>query len=147
MPRRPLKARKIGLLLLNRLYRQEPALHQFDIDVDGFEWIDCNDNETSVLTFLRKGRTPDDIVLVACNFTPIPRPNYRVGVPRAGFWKEVLNSDATIYGGSCWGNLGGVGAAPIGAHGRPHSVTLTLPPVSAIFLKPSTTRYQPPLST
>jgi len=122
---------------LNRIYRQEPALHQFDTDVDGFEWIDCNDNETSVLTFLRKGRTPDDVVLVACNFTPIPRPNYRVGVPRAGFWKEILNSDATVYGGSGWGNLGGVEAAPIGAHGRPHSVTLTLPPLSAIFLKPA----------
>jgi 1,4-alpha-glucan branching enzyme len=122
---------------LNRLYRQEPALHQFDTDVDGFEWIDCNDNETSVLTFLRKGRTPDDVVLIACNFTPVPRPNYRVGVPRAGFWKEILNSDATVYGGSGWGNLGGVEAAPIGAHGRHHSVTLTLPPLSAIFLKPA----------
>jgi 1,4-alpha-glucan branching enzyme len=122
---------------LNRLYREQPVLHQFDNDVDGFEWIDCNDNETSVLTFIRKGRSPDDVVLVACNFTPVPRTNYRVGVPRGGFWKEILNSDATAYGGSGWGNLGGVEAAPIGAHGRPHSVTLTLPPLAVIFLKPT----------
>jgi 1,4-alpha-glucan branching enzyme len=121
---------------LNHFYRSQPALHQLDIAPEGFEWIDCNDSQASVLTFLRKGRSPDDLILVACNFTPVPRPNYRVGVPRGGYWKELLNSDATSYGGGGWGNLGGAEAAPIGVHGRPYSLNLTLPPLSIIFLKP-----------
>jgi 1,4-alpha-glucan branching enzyme len=122
---------------LNRLYREQPALHQLDNVPEGFEWVDCNDSQASVLTFLRKSRSPDDVILVACNFTPVPRLNYQVGVPRGGFWKEILNSDATIYGGSGWGNLGGVNAAPVGVHGRPYSLSLTLPPLSVIFLKPA----------
>ena len=121
---------------LNELYRREPALHQLDADPEGFEWVDCNDNESSVLTFLRKSRGPQAHVLVACNFTPVSRQNYRVGVPAGGFWKEILNSDADVYGGSGWGNLGGVEASPLGAHGRPHSLTLTLPPLAVVFLKP-----------
>jgi 1,4-alpha-glucan branching enzyme len=121
---------------LNRCYRDEPALHQLDSVPEGFEWIDCNDSEQSVLSFLRRSRSPDETILVVCNFTPVPRPNYRIGVPRGGFWKEILNSDSTQYGGSGWGNLGGVEAAPVACHGRTHCLSLTLPPLSVIFLKP-----------
>ncbi len=120
---------------LNRTYRDEPALHQLDFDPSGFEWIDCNDSEQCVISFVRRGRSPDDVVLIACNFTPIPRFNYRLGVPNGGFWKEILNSDANEYGGSGHGNMGGVGAAPIPVHGRQHSLTLTLPPLGAVFFK------------
>jgi 1,4-alpha-glucan branching enzyme len=120
---------------LNRCYRSEPALYQLDFDQAGFEWVDCNDVEHSVISFIRKGRTTGDVVLILCNFTPVPRLNYRVGVPQLGVWKELLNSDAKEYGGSGYGNLGGVEAAPIPLHGRPYSLTLTLPPLAIIFLK------------
>jgi len=120
---------------LNRLYRDESSLHERDLDPSGFEWIDCADAESSVISLLRKGKSSGDMMLVACNFTPVPRPNYRIGAPRGGFWGEVLNSDAANYGGSGWGNLGGVEAVPIPLHGRSHSVTLTLPPLSILFLK------------
>lgn len=120
---------------LNRLYRDEPALHERDLDPAGFEWIDCNDAESSVISLLRKGKSADEIMLAACNFTPVPRPNYRIGAPCGGFWKEVLNSDATCYGGGGWGNMGGVEAVPISLHGRSHSLTLTLPPLAAMFFK------------
>ncbi len=120
---------------LNRLYRSESALYERDRDPAGFEWIDCHDAESSVISLLRKGKSTDDLVLVAFNFTPVPRMNYRVGAPRGGYWKETLNSDAREYGGSGHGNLGGVEAAPIFLHGRPYSLTLTLPPLSAVFLK------------
>ena len=119
---------------LNRLYREEPALHEFDLDEAGFEWIAANDSEQSVISFLRKGEG-DEVVLVALNFTPLPRHNYRLGAPSAGLWEEVLNSDAADYGGSGQGNLGGVPAAPFPFHGRPASLTLTLPPLGAVFLK------------
>jgi 1,4-alpha-glucan branching enzyme len=120
---------------VNRLYRSEPALHELDCDPAGFEWIDCIDAESSVISLMRKGRSTDDIILVACNFTPMPRPNYRVGAPCGGFWREVLNSDATLYGGSGQGNFGGIEAVPIGLHGRPYSLTVTLPPLGAVFFK------------
>jgi len=120
---------------LNRFYRDTPALFELDFVPDGFEWVDCNDTEASVLAFLRKDRTRGGMVLVVCNFTPVPRENYRVGVPRGGFWHEHLNSDAIVYGGSGQGNYGGVEAAPLPAHGRFHSLTLRLPPLAAIFLK------------
>ncbi|HEX9743013.1 MAG TPA: 1,4-alpha-glucan branching protein GlgB [Nitrospiraceae bacterium] len=123
---------------LNRVYRDEPALHELDLDPSGFEWIDCNDGESSVINLLRKGKSTRDLVIVACNFTPVPRPSYRVGAPRGGYWKELLCSDATEYGGSGWGNLGGVEAVPIPLHGRSHSVTLTLPPLGIVFLKNET---------
>jgi 1,4-alpha-glucan branching enzyme len=119
---------------LNRAYRREPALFTQDFTPAGFEWIDCNDVMQSVITFLRKGRE-GELVLVACNFTPIPRYNYRAGVPRGGFWQEVLNSDAVEYGGSGQGNLGGQEAASIPCHGRPHSLNLTLPPLGVVFFK------------
>jgi 1,4-alpha-glucan branching enzyme len=121
---------------LNRLYRSEPALYQQDFQSDGFEWVDFHDWEQSIISFLRKGRDPADVVLVVCNFTPVPRRNYRVGVPRGGYWKELLNSDATLYGGGGIGNLGGAEASPLPAQGRYHSVVLDLPPLGVLFLRP-----------
>ncbi|HEY8469350.1 MAG TPA: 1,4-alpha-glucan branching protein GlgB [Longimicrobiales bacterium] len=121
---------------LNRLYRSEPALHELDFQPAGFEWVDANDAESSVLSFLRRGRSPDDVILVVCNFTPVVRYEYRVGVPRGGFWRELLNGDAKEYGGSGVGNLGGVQADAIPFHGRPFSLSLVLPPLAVIFLKP-----------
>ena len=120
---------------LNHVYRTEPTLHERDLDPSGFEWIDCNDHESSVISLLRNGKNPDEQMLVVCNFTPVPRTNYRLGVPHSGIWKELLNSDATQYGGSGWGNLGAVEAVPIPLHHRTHSVTLTLPALAAVFFK------------
>jgi 1,4-alpha-glucan branching enzyme len=120
---------------LNRLYRDETALHQLDFHPDGFEWIDCSDSQGSILNLLRKGRSTGDMVLASLNFTPVPRFNYRVGVPRGGHWRECLNSDSRDYGGTGHGNLGGVEASPISFHGRPYSLTLTLPPLGATFFK------------
>ncbi|MBM4332402.1 MAG: 1,4-alpha-glucan branching protein GlgB [Deltaproteobacteria bacterium] len=120
---------------LNRIYRDEPALHEMDFEPAGFEWIDCNDNDSSTISLLRKGRSADDLLLIVCNFTPVPRPNYRVGAPRGGFWKEILNSDAREYGGSGQGNMGGAETAPVSFHGRPYMLTLTLPPLAAVFFK------------
>ena len=120
---------------LNKLYRDESALHELDFHPDGFEWIDCSDSQGSVLSFIRKGSSAGDILLVALNFTPVPRFNYRVGVPRMGYWSEIMNSDAQEYGGSGLGNLGGVDASSIRFHGRPYSLTLTLPPLGAVFCK------------
>ncbi len=132
-------ARHEGLLRwvsdLNRIYREEPALHELDCDPAGFEWIDADDAENSALSFLRKGRSTGNRILVACNFTPVPRENYRVGAPRGGAWKEVLNSDATLYGGSGMGNMGEVDAAPVPFHGRAWSLAITLPPLAVVFLK------------
>ena len=120
---------------LNGLYRGEPALHELDFDPAGFEWIDCNDTMSSTISLLRKARSTDDRILIVCNYTPVPRHNYRVGAPNGGHWREVLNSDALEYGGSGQGNLGGVEAAPIPFHGRPYSLNLTLPPLAAVFFK------------
>jgi 1,4-alpha-glucan branching enzyme len=122
---------------LNRIYRAEPALHEYDCDLRGFEWVDCSDAEGGVLSFLRKGRDPSTAVLIVCNFTPVVRGAYRIGVPFAGFWQELLNSDATVYWGSGQGNLGGTEAEAIGHHGRPFSLSLTLPPLGVVFLKPA----------
>ena len=120
---------------LNRFYRAEPVLYEYDCDGRGFEWVDCNDDENSVLSYLRKGRVPTDLMLVVCNFTPVVRHNYRVGVPRAGFWSEVLNSDAELYGGSHQGNMGGLETSPVSQHGHFHSLNLTLPPLAVICFK------------
>ncbi|MBI4303332.1 MAG: 1,4-alpha-glucan branching protein GlgB [Chloroflexi bacterium] len=120
---------------LNQLYRNEPALHELDCGSGGFEWIDCNDADSSVLSFIRKGKSPDDFTLVVCNFTPVPRLNYRVGAPRGGFWKELLNSDARDYGGSGLGNGGGAMAMPVSNYGRPFYLDLTLPPLAVLFFK------------
>jgi 1,4-alpha-glucan branching enzyme len=122
---------------LNHLYRSEVPLYWFDNDPRGFEWVDCNDAPASVISLLRKGEAEDDCVLVVCNFTPIPRVGYRVGVPTGGYWKELLNSDAQEYGGSGMGNMGGTEALAESTHGRPFTLRLTLPPLGAIFLKKS----------
>jgi 1,4-alpha-glucan branching enzyme len=118
---------------LNHLYRQTPALYEGDCEPEGFAWVDCTDADSSVLSFLRQGESSPDLVLVVCNFTPIPRLNYRVGAPQGGVWREVLNSDARDYEGSGYGNQGGVEAAPVPHHGRPYSLTLTLPPLAVVF--------------
>jgi 1,4-alpha-glucan branching enzyme len=120
---------------MNHLYRSERALYEQDFQVEGFEWVDLHGWEASIVSFLRKGRNPDDMVLVVCNFTPLPRHNYRVGVPREGYWVELLNSDASLYGGSGQGNQGGVHSAPVQVQERYHSLTLTLPPLAMVCLK------------
>jgi len=125
---------------LNLLYRREPALHELDCEPAGFQWVDCNDAEASLVSFLRRGVTTEDLFLVVCNFTPTPRHNYRIGVPRGGVWKEVLNSDAHEYWGQGYGNFGGTEAAPFPSHGHDFSLSLTLPPLAALFLKSETTR-------
>ncbi len=120
---------------LNRVYRQEPALYELDFDAAGFQWIDCTDVDHSVVSFLRRGQTTRDLILVVANFTPETHHNYRVGAPRGGYWQELLNSDAPIYGGSGQGNLGGLEASPVPFHGQPYSLNLTLPPLAAVFFK------------
>jgi len=119
---------------LNALYRREPALFDLDFDPAGFEWVDASDSQQSTVSFLRRGRQ-DDLVLVVANFTPVVRRDFRVGVPRGGWWAEVLNSDSHHYGGSGQGNRGGVETEPVPAHGRPHSLRLTLPPLGVLYLK------------
>ena len=120
---------------LNQLYRSEPALHELDFDPAGFAWIDCDDSDSSVVSLLRKGRSTEERILAVCNFTPLVRSNYRVGIPREGFWREILNSDSWMYGGSGQGNLGGAEAQNLPCHGRPFSLQLTLPPLAAIFFR------------
>jgi 1,4-alpha-glucan branching enzyme len=119
---------------LNRLHRSEPALHRRDNEEDGFEWVEAGDAAASVLVFLRHGGGRP--VLVAVNLTPVVREAYRVGVPQAGRWVELLNGDATHYGGSGVGNLGWVAAEAVPHHGRPHSLSLNLPPLATVFLAP-----------
>ncbi|MBI4902173.1 MAG: 1,4-alpha-glucan branching protein GlgB [Acidobacteria bacterium] len=120
---------------LNTLYRAEPALHELDAEPGGFEWIDCNDSQRSILSFRRKSRRAEETLLFVCNFTPEPRPNYRIGVPEKGEYNEILNGDAPLYGGSGQGNLGGTSTSPIPMHGHPHSLNLTLPPLALIAFK------------
>ncbi len=120
---------------LNSFYRQEPALYERDFHHDGFEWVDFHDSEKSLLSFLRRGRSPEDLILVVCNFTPVPRSNYRVGVPEDGFWKEMLNSDAREYGGGGIGNFGGLEASPVSSHGKYFSLSMNVPPLGAVFFK------------
>ena len=124
---------------LNRLYAAEPALYALDTEPAGFEWIDCNDADASVVSLIRRGRATDDApadwLVTVVNWTPVVREGYRVGVPEPGYYAERLNSDADAYGGSNVGNQGGVTATDAPAHGHPYSLSLTLPPLGAIFLK------------
>ncbi len=120
---------------LNRVYRSEPALHLFDTEPRGFEWIDANDSDDSVLSFQRRSEKPEETILIVLNFTPVPRPGYRMGVPREGYWRELLNSDAESYGGSGVGNAGGVHSEHRDCHGCASSISLTLPPLGMLFLK------------
>jgi len=120
---------------LNRLYAAEPALHQVDFAWQGFEWLDANDADNSVVSFLRRGKSPNDLIVIAVNATPVVREGYLVGVPNAGYYQEVLNTDAGHYGGSNVGNAGGQYAAHNPCQGKPYSLCLTLPPLGAVFLK------------
>ena len=119
------------------MYRNHPSLYCRDLDEEGFEWIDCANHEESILVFLRKGDGAEDQMVIVLNFTPAPRFDYEIGVPEAGHWKEVLNSDAKEYGGSGIGNLGGVEAISQPLHGKPFSIKISLPPLAAIFLSRS----------
>ncbi|MGE5295221.1 MAG: 1,4-alpha-glucan branching protein GlgB [Solirubrobacterales bacterium] len=121
---------------LNHFYRNEPALYETDFHGQGFEWIDYHDADNSVITYLRKNKAGTILLAVACNFTPVPRSNYRMGVPAGGFWKEVLNSDATYYGGSGQGNMGGVEASPASFYGRfDHTLSVMLPPLGVVVFR------------
>ena len=121
---------------LNRLHTHERALHQVDFESSGFEWIEANDAAGSVLSFLRHGRDPEDFVLVVCNFTPVVREEYRVGVPRPGYYREIVNTDSKYYGGTDLGNAGGVNAEPVPWNDRPYSLKLKLPPLAVSYFKP-----------
>ncbi len=126
---------KLWVKDLNSFYKTEPAMHHLDFERRGFEWLDIKDWEKSIISFLRRGKSPDHPIIVICNFTPVLRKNYRVGVPKGGYWKEILNSDASEYGGSGQGNLGGITAEAHRFHGRDSSVSIILPPLSALFFK------------
>jgi 1,4-alpha-glucan branching enzyme len=119
---------------LNKALRNEPALHELDFAAEGFEWVDADDRANGVISFLRKSRAGDR-VLVVCNLTPVPRQNHWLGVPGSGTWHEILNSDAKPFGGAGWGNLGAVRAAPMRSHGRRFALSLTLPPLATLYLK------------
>jgi 1,4-alpha-glucan branching enzyme len=119
---------------LNRLYRSEPALFEIDFHYSGFEWVDFHDAENSVMAFLRRGEN-GAFILFCCNFTPVPRERYRFGVPEAGLYHEILNSDSEMFGGSNMGNGGIVSSQPIPSHGRPHSISITLPPLAVVAFR------------
>jgi len=121
---------------LNHLYAREPSLHDVEFEWQGFEWLEVHDADASVLAFLRRGRHPENFLAVVCNFTPVAREDYRLGVPEPGFYGEILNTDSTYYSGGDAGNIGGVRAEPIPWSGRPHSIKIKLPPLSVLYFKP-----------
>ncbi|MCX7746107.1 MAG: 1,4-alpha-glucan branching protein GlgB [Clostridia bacterium] len=121
---------------LNKLYRSEKALYEVDFHYEGFEWIDCNDSEHSIVSFFRKGKDWHDSLIFVCNFTPAVHDHYRIGVPFDAMYREVLNSDSEIYGGSNVGNCGGLKAETIPMHNRPYSLGLRIPPLAVLVLKP-----------
>jgi 1,4-alpha-glucan branching enzyme len=131
---------------LNRLYRTEPALYQVEFDDAGFEWVDISDIENSVISFLRRAADPErpeagECIVFACNFTPVPREKYIIGAPRPGFYREILNTDSALFGGSNMGNSGGITAQAQPSHGRPYKLSITLPPLAVVAFKcpPATT--------
>jgi 1,4-alpha-glucan branching enzyme len=121
---------------LNYMLRTEKALHEVDFDFHGFEWIDCHDYDDSLLSYVRRAKDPSDFLVVAHNFTPVPRAGYRLGVPENCWYDEIFNSDSRYYAGSNVGNHPGIKPEPIECHGRPYSITLNYPPLSSIVLKP-----------
>jgi len=129
--------RKLQALVreLNRLYRAYPALYQVDFNYQGFEWVDFHDWENSIIAFLRRGEDPADAILFCCNFTPVPRHRYEFGVPEAGFYEEILNTDSELFGGSNIGNGGLVSSRPLPRHNRPHSIAVTLPPLAVVAFR------------
>ena len=120
---------------LNKIVRENPALHQLDFDGNGFEWVDCMNADDSTLVYLRKGMDDAPPVLVCCNFTPVTRSDYRIGVPQAGHWKEIFNSDSEAYGGSNFGNYPGCQTTGQGEHGRPDSILANLPPLGVSIFR------------
>jgi 1,4-alpha-glucan branching enzyme len=121
---------------LNKTYLSEPALYEVDFDPRGFEWIDFRDADSSIIAFIRRAKDTDDSLVITCNFTPVPRTGYRIGVPESCFYKEILNSDSEIYWGSNMGNAGGLTSDPVPWHGKPFSINATLPPLSVVIFKP-----------
>ena len=121
---------------LNRIYRDYPALYEVDFASEGFRWIQADDSQNSVFAYLRMATNSDDFLTVVCNFTPVAREDYRIGVPRSGAYVEILNSDAAIYGGEDVGNGGEITSEPTPSHGFDHSLSLTLPPLGIVLLKP-----------
>ena len=121
---------------LNDLYRAEPALYEIDFQASGFEWIDFHDSQNSIVSFVRRANRREDYLVLVCNFTPQPHTNYRIGMPEAGLHREIFNSDAGIYGGSNMGNQGGVTSRAEEWAGWPCIVTVTLPPLAVVVLKP-----------
>ena len=126
--------------LLNHLYRREPSLWEIDRDWRGFAWIDPHDHTQSVITFLRQGETPGDYIIAVCNFTPVVRHDYRIGVPEAGEYLEIFNSDWELYGGSGQQNSGSLGSEEKPWHNQPYSLSLTLPPLAVTYFKRHATR-------
>jgi len=120
---------------LNGLYTSLPALYQMDFGWEGFEWIDFHDVDNSIVSFLRRARDPNDFLVVVANFTPVPREGYRVGVPRPGFYREILNSDAACFGGSNMGNSGGLPSDAKPWQGQPHSILIPVPPLAVLYFK------------
>ena len=120
---------------LNQLYRNEPALHELDFDSAGFEWIDFSDTDSSIISFIRRGRDPGEHIVCVFNCTPVLREGYRFGVPEHGFYREILNSDSELYWGGNMGNLGGVHSEPISWHNKPNSIAIAVPPLGALFFK------------
>ncbi len=128
---------------LNHLYRKERAMYEVDFEHTGFEWIDFSDYEHSIVSFIRKAKDADDFLVFVFNFTPVPKHNYRVAVPKEGFYEEILNSDAETYWGSNVGNYGGVQADPVWWQGRPYSLNISLPPLGALVFKLVIDRKKP----
>jgi 1,4-alpha-glucan branching enzyme len=120
---------------LNHTYQHEPSLHEIDFDYTGFQWIDCCDNENSVMSFVRRAKNPDDHTVVVTNFTPVPRLDYRIGVPNGGWYRELLNSDSSRYTGSNMGNGGGANAEYRPMHGFDYSMSITVPPLGFVLFK------------
>ena len=127
---------------LNRVYREEPALFEIDFDPTGFEWIDCHDHDDSTLSYIRRAKDPQDFLVITCNFTPVPRHGYRLGVPELCWYQEISNSDSTYYGGSNLGNASGVMAVDQPSHGRAYSIEVVLPPLAVTVFKPNSNRYR-----
>ena len=120
---------------LNRVYSAEPGLSARDFSEDGFVWLEADDQDHNVLSFLRQGETPEETVLVVCNFAKVPWDGYLLGVPCAGYWQELLNSDASVYGGSGGGNLGGCQSESVPAQGQPHAIRAFVPPLAVLYFR------------
>jgi len=120
---------------INHFYRQQPALYEVDVHYTGFEWVDFHDVENSIIAFLRKAENPNDFILFCCNFTPVVRQGYAFGVPADGIYDEIFNTDAECFGGSNVRNPYGIPAQPVERHGRPHSISITLPPLAVVAFR------------